>query len=131
MTRQIDHMDTENMVCPYCGYEEDETLEYPDYGVEECPECGREFVFSSDTIRYFSSSRYSGRTSEGYAFGPKMGASHLVKKCGLCGKVLDSDHDYPALYQRCPVCQKIVCHECEADRRPCCEEYKRWSEEEA
>ena len=50
---EIDHEYTDEIVCPYCGYEHGDSWEAPDDGEDECAECGKTFRFERDyTIRY-------------------------------------------------------------------------------
>lgn len=45
MSKEIDHEFTDEIVCPYCGYEDVDSWEYSDDGVAECPDCDREFEY--------------------------------------------------------------------------------------
>jgi len=48
----IDHTLTDEIVCPYCGYEFENSYEYIG-DLVECEECGKNFSFYTDTtIRY-------------------------------------------------------------------------------
>lgn len=37
---------TDEVVCPYCGYEYNDSWEFYDYEEEECCECGKSFYLS-------------------------------------------------------------------------------------
>jgi hypothetical protein len=46
MNKEIDHDYTDEIVCPYCGYEFSDSWEIgADSGEEECYECGEKFEF--------------------------------------------------------------------------------------
>lgn len=42
----IDHEYTKEVVCPHCGYEENDSWEYSDDTETECSECGKLFGIS-------------------------------------------------------------------------------------
>lgn len=48
--------DTENtdlVVCPYCGYEDRDSGEFPDSGNDDCAECGKEMHIEREvTVTY-------------------------------------------------------------------------------
>lgn len=51
MSKEIDHSYTEEIVCPYCGYEHENSWEWEGSGGrEECAECGKEFKWESETV---------------------------------------------------------------------------------
>lgn len=58
MSKEIDHDYTEEIVCPYCGYEFGDSWEYADYTEikVECGDhinCGEEFIVYPDiTVTY-------------------------------------------------------------------------------
>jgi uncharacterized Zn-finger protein len=59
MSDAIDCLDTNEIVCPYCGYEFSESWTYfESSGNEEkiqCPECDQKFTCSPDyTVTYYS-----------------------------------------------------------------------------
>lgn len=41
--KEIDHEFTDNIICPYCGYEERDSFEYSDNDETECPDCEQTF----------------------------------------------------------------------------------------
>lgn len=41
---EIDHEFTEEVVCPYCGYEFSDSWEFSDNAEIECDECGETFI---------------------------------------------------------------------------------------
>ena len=43
--KEIDHELTQEITCPYCGYEDHGSWEENDDGDMECPECYKEFSF--------------------------------------------------------------------------------------
>lgn len=46
MTNKIDHKYTNQIICPYCGYEEHDSWEIRgDNGEHECGDCGKEFQY--------------------------------------------------------------------------------------
>jgi DNA-directed RNA polymerase subunit RPC12/RpoP len=57
MTQDIDHSYTDEIVCPYCGYEFGDSWEFFNTGNEDpqidCEECNKTFVASrNETITY-------------------------------------------------------------------------------
>lgn len=51
-------MDTSEIVCPYCGYEHEDSWEYTeDYDKIPCEDCGKEFKYSREVEVTYSSSR--------------------------------------------------------------------------
>jgi hypothetical protein len=54
MPGEIDHTNTKEIVCPYCGQEVSDSWEYPEYGEHEC-DCGQTFNYSRRvSVTYFS-----------------------------------------------------------------------------
>lgn len=45
---EIDHSFTEEVVCPWCGYEHGDSWELQDSGKMKCPECDKEFKYDRD-----------------------------------------------------------------------------------
>ena len=54
---EIDCRSTDQIVCPYCGYEFTDSYELGEDGDVECDECGQTFNFTSDTVVYYTSTR--------------------------------------------------------------------------
>lgn len=52
MTDTVDHSYTTEIVCPYCGYESEDSYEYfsmyKDSATIECADCGKEFEAIQD-----------------------------------------------------------------------------------
>lgn len=48
--KKIDHEFMDNLVCPYCGYEDEDAGDYleTDHGEWSCDECGKVFSFQAD-----------------------------------------------------------------------------------
>lgn len=58
MEKEIDCRATEEVTCPYCGYEYSDSWEFGDDTDRlKCPECNKEFDVSSETTRTFSTSK--------------------------------------------------------------------------
>lgn len=57
MNKEIDHNCTDEIVCPYCGYEHSNSWEYnSDSSKIDCEECGKEFCYDRDyTVTYCTS----------------------------------------------------------------------------
>jgi hypothetical protein len=46
---ELDHCHTDGIVCPHCGYnEEDDLFEYPDADEKICNHCEKSFSFERD-----------------------------------------------------------------------------------
>jgi DNA-directed RNA polymerase subunit RPC12/RpoP len=53
MNKEIDHNFTNEVVCPYCGWELRDSWELDDKGYMDCEECEKKFFFERDiTVRY-------------------------------------------------------------------------------
>lgn len=53
MSKEIDHDFTDEIVCPHCGYEYQDSYEWHDYGEEDCIECEKSFSIERiTTIQY-------------------------------------------------------------------------------
>ena len=50
---------TDNLICPWCGYENRDSWELPDEDDDfyECPECGKTFEYAVEITRTFTSRR--------------------------------------------------------------------------
>jgi hypothetical protein len=55
MKNNIDCSGTDELVCPYCGYEHSDSWERSDEGDFQCFECEKSFVYTSYTSRTFTS----------------------------------------------------------------------------
>lgn len=54
--KEIDHEYTDEIVCPYCGHESEDSWEASeDSDDEECDECGKHFAYDSETTRTYTS----------------------------------------------------------------------------
>lgn len=48
--QQFDTFRTDNITCPWCGYEEKDSFEFDnDAGTVECPSCDKEFFYERIT----------------------------------------------------------------------------------
>lgn len=53
---QNEQYDTDELVCPWCGYKDPDSWELGDEDdAYECPNCGRVFEYSSEVARTFTS----------------------------------------------------------------------------
>lgn len=43
--KEIEHENTDEIVCPNCGYEYIDSWEFFEFGVEECPECNATYEY--------------------------------------------------------------------------------------
>ena len=58
---EIEHDCTDEITCPYCGYEFSESWEYGrDHGEIECHECDKSFTYSRDIQVTYATSRMEG-----------------------------------------------------------------------
>jgi len=60
--KEIDHVNTDEAICPYCGHEHDASHEFfgrghTDSAEVECVECGKEFFLERDFAVYYTSSK--------------------------------------------------------------------------
>ena len=94
--KDIEHEYTEEIVCPWCGYETGDSWECSDEGEEECPECQKKFNYSRNIQVSYSSWR---------------------SKCDKCDYELDKERftGNPYLYSdrnwtiwKCKVCENEI-----------------------
>jgi len=52
---EMDHSYTDEVVCPYCGYEYGDSWEWPDSGETECDECEKTFGYFRNVEVTYSS----------------------------------------------------------------------------
>jgi hypothetical protein len=125
MTTTIDHEDTKRLVCPYCGYViDDDWRDYDAHGPYDresgrvtCPGCKHDYRYTSERCRAYTTYAYHGRAP-----------SH-VYVCSTCCDVCGASLAPYKLHPECPICGGVVCDKCDADRKPCCDEYCRWADD--
>lgn len=107
--------------CPMCEEQWALKGEELDDGTDamKCPYCGKKFVYEVDHHPLVTSYRYRGRSDKQFV------VSWYPRWCSICGTKLVPEEEYP----RCPMCEAVVCEECEKQMKPCCGEYVRWAEE--
>ena len=50
---EVCHRYTYEIVCPYCGYEYEDSWEFNETGEEQCDQCFKEFEYERETtVRY-------------------------------------------------------------------------------
>lgn len=50
-TKEIDHSNTDEIVCPYCGYEDTDSWEQtPETDIIDCRDCGKKFLYNRDVL---------------------------------------------------------------------------------
>ena len=54
---EIEHSSTNEVVCPWCGYEYRDSWELGDSGTEICPECWGEFRYNRTVTVDYSTKR--------------------------------------------------------------------------
>lgn len=54
---EIDHSFTEEIVCPYCGYEHSDSFEMQDSGKMKCSECKKEFTYEREVEVTYSTEK--------------------------------------------------------------------------
>lgn len=55
---EIEHEYTDDIVCPWCGYEYGDCWEWTDHDDEiKCDECGKEFCYNKDVTVTYSTSK--------------------------------------------------------------------------
>lgn len=57
MRKEIECDRTNEIVCPYCGYEFSDSWEHNDYDSAECGECGEEFILYVETSVTYSTEK--------------------------------------------------------------------------
>lgn len=58
MSKEIDHEYTYNLVCPYCGCEDDDAWELSDNeGETYCSRCGKQFAYTRNLIISYSTNK--------------------------------------------------------------------------
>jgi hypothetical protein len=58
MTKDIDHESTDEIVCPYCGWEDTDSWDArKDDGEEECPDCEKKFSYSRHTTVSYTTTK--------------------------------------------------------------------------
>jgi len=57
MPEEIDHQFTDEIVCPYCGYEHSDSWEMGDQGEIECEKCGKTFEYWVETQVHYTTKR--------------------------------------------------------------------------
>jgi hypothetical protein len=58
MKEEFNTTSTENLICPYCGAEQEEAREQEDWGTPEswtCCDCTRDFLYTTETVLKFTS----------------------------------------------------------------------------
>lgn len=56
---EIDHIYTQEIVCPYCGEEVGDSWEYPEVDKITCGKCEKQFIYHRDTdVTYTSNKIY-------------------------------------------------------------------------
>lgn len=63
---EIDHEYTDEIVCPWCGYEYSDSWECSEYGEEECPDCYNPFSYNRDVSVSYSTTREKCKDSCNY-----------------------------------------------------------------
>ena len=55
---KIDHEYTDEVVCPWCGYEVDDSFEFEDeFGEERCYECDKKYTYTRYTRVEYSTEK--------------------------------------------------------------------------
>ena len=57
MIDKLDTFQTDEIVCPHCGYEFSESYEYIGDDLAECPECEHTFVLESEEFVVYTTSK--------------------------------------------------------------------------
>lgn len=86
----IDHELTDELVCPYCGYEFSDSWECgEDSDDYQCEKCSKRFVYTSDTTRTFTSSKADclNGAPHDWKYSPIFGPEYPdAKYCRACRK---------------------------------------------
>lgn len=57
MIKEINHTYTNEIVCPHCGYEYQDSWEMSDNDEEDCQECGEKFIFSREVDVHYNTQK--------------------------------------------------------------------------
>lgn len=110
----IDTDDTDEIICPYCAYQDKES--YADNGGDEgefatgCVNCGR-IIIADRTIEVTYSTRKP-TSKRRVIYGTKPA------KCAVCGET-------GGVKVKSDVCECLVCSVCAAADAVCCDDYRQ------
>ncbi len=84
----FDTSSTDNLVCPYCGYEEEECWEFGEESENHmCGDCGKKYSFTTETSRYFTSHQVPCLNGEDHKWKPRSYPGRpYAKRCEHCHK---------------------------------------------
>lgn len=85
--KEIDHSCTDEVVCPYCGYQFMDSWEFGDKHQDvDCPECGKKFHLTVDVSVTYSTDADCEINEEEHDWvdGDHQLASTFVQKCSKC-----------------------------------------------
>ncbi len=76
----------DEVTCPYCGYEYNDSWEFPDDGEEECPECGKKFNYTRNVSVSYECYKDCIMNGEQHDFewrdtNSESGGAYFCKKC--------------------------------------------------
>lgn len=93
MSKEIDHRYTQEVVCPYCGWEHSESCGLEDdSGHMECEDCEKYFTYERNYIVSYHTSKSCEQNGEQHQWGepiePFLFNDKYIssKHCGICGE---------------------------------------------
>ena len=89
--KEIEHEYTNEIVCPYCGYECSDSWEFDsnnNCGTHECGDCGEEFEWERNIDIDYSTSKICKpcKYKMIYWTDERDGKKYQYKQCEVCGK---------------------------------------------
>lgn len=84
-TKEIDHEYTDNVVCPYCGYEMDGDVgDGPPRGEQQCGECKKYFNCEPDFSVYYTTTKLDCRNGSPHDWKHTPRHDYQGKECWQC-----------------------------------------------
>lgn len=82
---EIDHESTDNLVCPYCGHEEEDDGEMNERGQTECSKCEKNFAYDVDYSKLFTSRKVDCLNGAPHTWKKEpFGGCPNYKRCKAC-----------------------------------------------
>lgn len=89
MEEEIDCEGTDEIVCPYCGYEHGDSWEASNSGEDTCSSCGKSFFYERETTVKYSTTKNCERDG-GHSWPTAPSFERAGKKYVICRNCNDS-----------------------------------------